>query len=226
MIVGQRDEETMNLMTVAMVSLAAQLSSKSARFVIMDGSSPDSPQAGMLERVGSALPNDCRVVSWREVPETIAELNREADRRVQADLHNEPAIFLLVYGLQRYRMLRRNEDAFGLSLDEDAQQSPDVQFAGLLREGPGVGIHVLTWADTLSTVERTVDRQTVREFDHRVLFQMSAGDSSNLIDSPICNQLGYHRALLYSEAQGGMEKFRPYAPLEDQWLADVGKRLS
>ena len=211
----------MNLMTVSMVSLAAQLSGKSARFVIMDGSSPDSPQAGMLERVGSALPNDCHIVNWREAPAVIAELNQEANRRVQDDQHNEPAIILLVYGLQRYRMLRRNEDAFGLSLDEEAQQNPDIQFAGLLREGPGVGIHVLTWADTLSTVERTVDRQTLREFDYRVLFQMSAGDSSNLIDSPIANQLGHHRALLYSEAQGGLEKFRPYAPLDEEWLADV-----
>mgnify|MGYP001134377960 CR=1 FL=1 len=226
LIIGQRDEAAMNLMTVAMVSLAAQLSGKSARFVIMDGSSPDSPHAGVLERVGSVLPHDCRIVDWRGVAEAIAELHAEANRRVEADEHNAPAIFLLIYGLQRYRMLRRSEDDFGLSLDEDAQQSPDVQFAGLLREGPVVGIHTITWADTLSTVERTVDRQTVREFDYRVLFQMSAGDSSNLIDSPIANQLGYHRALLYSEAQGGMEKFRPYAPLDEQWLSKVGKKLA
>ena len=180
----------------------------------------------VLERVGSVLPHDCRIVDWRGVAEAIAELHAEANRRVEADEHNAPAIFLLIYGLQRYRMLRRSEDDFGLSLDEDAQQSPDVQFAGLLREGPVVGIHTITWADTLSTVERTVDRQTVREFDYRVLFQMSAGDSSNLIDSPIANQLGYHRALLYSEAQGGMEKFRPYAPLDEQWLSKVGKKLA
>jgi len=31
----------------------------------------------------------------------------------------------------------------------------------------------------------------MREFDNRVLFQMSAADSSNLIDSPIANKLGF-----------------------------------
>ena len=195
---------TTMVMAVSMVSLAAQLSGKSARLVIMDGSSPDSPQAGMLGRLGSALPNDCRVVNWREVPGVIAELNQEANRRVQDDQCNRPAIILLVYGLQRYRMLRRSEDAFGLSPDEEAQQNTAIQFAGLLREGPGVGIHVLTWADTLTTVERTVDRQNVREFDYRVLFQMSEGDSSNLIDAPVANRLGHHRAL-----RAGVERSAP-----------------
>ena len=136
------------------------------------------------------------------------------------------SVFLLIYGLQRYRMLRRAEDAFGLSLDEEAGPRPDAQFANILREGPAVGVHVITWADTLGTLERTLDRQTVREFDHRVLFQMSATDSSNLIDAPTANQLGFHRALLYSEEQGGLEKFRPYATLHDDWLALLGRELA
>lgn len=226
LIVGQREEVAMNLMSAAIVSLAAQLPHPLVQFVILDGSPPDSPHAGVLQRVTSVLPNACRIIPWRDVPEVVAELAQETDKRVQADQHNAPAIILLVYGLQRYRVLRRSEDAFGLSLDEEAKPRPDVQFADLLREGPSVGIHVITWADTLSTLERTLDRQTVREFDHRVLFQMSAGDSSNLIDSPIANQLGLHRALLYSEEQGGLEKFRPYAALREDWLADVGRELS
>jgi len=225
MIVGQRDEVAMNLTAAAIVSLAAQLPPRSARIVILDGSPPDSPQAGVLPHIASALPDICRLVPWSGVGEVIAELAAEAQRRVQADQHNEPAAVLVIYGLQRFRALRKNEEAFGLSLDATAEARPDVQFADLLRDGPGVGIHVLTWADTLSTLERTLDRQSVREFDHRVLFQMSAADSSNLIDSPIANQLGLHRALLYSEQQGGLEKFRPYAAPADDWLAHVRSKL-
>jgi S-DNA-T family DNA segregation ATPase FtsK/SpoIIIE len=55
---------------------------------------------------------------------------------------------------------------------------------------------------------------------------MSTADSSTLIDSPIANQLGLHRALLYSEEQGGVEKFRPYAVMRADWLAQVGRTLS
>jgi hypothetical protein len=227
LMVGQRDEVAMNLMTAAMVALASQLPPSSLEFVILDGSPPDSPHAGAFERAASALPHTSRIVPWNDVPSVIGELSREADRRAQADQNDAATVVLLVYGLQRYRMLRRSEDAFGFSMgDEEAAPRPEVQFAGLLREGPGVGLHVMTWADTLGTIERTFDRQTLREFDHRILFQMSASDSSTLIDSPIANQLGFHRALLYSEEQGGLEKFRPYAALTDDWLAHVARQLA
>jgi len=235
LIVGQREEVAMNLMAGALVGLAAQLPRPSAEFVILDGRGPDSPHASVLARVASVLPHACRLVPWREVPETLAELAQEAQRRVQAQQHDAPAVILMVHGLQRYRVLRRSEDALGLSFDDPAAPlgvgdkagpRPDVQFSELLRDGPSVGIHVLAWADTLSTLERIVDRQTLREFDHRVLFQMSAADSSNLIDSPIANQLGLHRALLFSEEQGGLEKFRPYDALQDDWLAYVRHKLA
>jgi hypothetical protein len=52
----------------------------------------------------------------------------------------------------------------------------------------------------------------------RVLFQMNATDSSNLIDSPAATQLGVHRALLYNEGEGRLEKFRPYGPPPEDWL--------
>jgi hypothetical protein len=58
----------------------------------------------------------------------------------------------------------------------------------------------------------------MREFDNRVLFQMSANDSSNLIDSPAGNKLGMFRALAYSEEQGVFEKFRPYGMADQAWL--------
>jgi len=226
LIVGQRDDLARNLMSAAIVSLAAQCPLSSARFVILDGSPPDAPGAGVFQRIAAAIPHDCRNVGWHDVAGAIAELSQEVDRRMAEDQHNASSVFLLIFGLQRYRMLRRNEDAFSFSRDEPERPQPDIQFANLLREGPPVGVHTLAWANTLSTLERTLDRQTIHEFDHRVLFQMSAADSSNLIDSPIANQLGLHRALLHSEEQGGIERFRPYAAVRDDWLAEVARRLS
>ena len=54
---------------------------------------------------------------------------------------------------------------------------------------------------------------------------MSTNDSSNLIDSPGGNKLGLYRALAYSEEQGVMEKFRPYAMPEKAWLVQVTEKL-
>ncbi len=59
----------------------------------------------------------------------------------------------------------------------------------------------------------------------RMLFQMSAADSSQLIDSPAAGRLGENRAFFYSEEQGRLEKFRPYSPPEAEDLAEFKRRF-
>ena len=71
-----------------------------------------------------------------------------------------------------------------------------------------------------------MDRQTIRDMEARVLFQMSATDSSNLMDSPIASKLGMHRAIVYSEERGEYEKFRPYGVPSDEWLVWVQECLA
>ena len=66
----------------------------------------------------------------------------------------------------------------------------------------------------------------MREFDLRVLMQMSATDSSQLMDSPGASKLGPKLAFLYSEESGRAEKFRPYGRPTPQWLAWVSERLA
>ncbi|MDQ3332113.1 MAG: hypothetical protein M3552_15920, partial [Planctomycetota bacterium] len=75
--------------------------------------------------------------------------------------------------------------------------------------------------DTAAALERTLDRSSMREFDNRVLFQMSAADSSNLIDSPAASRLGANRALLHLDDRGTTEKFRPYGPPSDAWIKQL-----
>jgi hypothetical protein len=125
-------------------------------------------------------------------------------------------------------MLRKSEESFSsFSSDEgEKKPQPDKQLVDILREGPALGVHVITWTDTAASLDRTLDRGSMREFDNRVLFQMSAADSSNLIDSPMANKLGFHRALLFSEEQGVMEKFRPYALPPKDWLEHVRAKLA
>jgi hypothetical protein len=75
-----------------------------------------------------------------------------------------------------------------------------------------VGVHVAIWADTATSLQRSIDRGSMREFDMRVLMQMGANDSSTLIDSPLASRLGPERALLFSEERGTIERFRPFEP--------------
>ncbi|HUS92947.1 MAG TPA: FtsK/SpoIIIE domain-containing protein [Phycisphaerae bacterium] len=226
-LIGQQDEAAQAVLAAAMLSLAAQHPADAARFCLLDGSAPDSPAAGRFDALAAGLPQPLRRAQGREVADALADLAAEMRRRLDGELTDEPPVFLLVFGLQRFRMLRRSEDDFGFSsseASEGAPPRPEKQFAELLREGPGLGIHTIAWCDTLASLERTLDRQSIREFDYRVLFQMSATDSSNLIDSPEANRLGFYRALLYSEERGYQEKFRPYAFPPRQWLADFAAK--
>jgi hypothetical protein len=227
LLVGQQDDAALAIMAAVIVSFAAQHRPDAASFHVFDGSPADSPLATVFARVTAALPHATRRVEYRAVGEAMSELAEERKRRQASPDAPLPAIYVLVYGLQRYRLLRRQEDTFSFSAGaEEAGPGPDRIFADLLREGPPLGIHVIAWADTLATVERTFDRGSVREFDNRILFQMSAADSSNLIDSPLANKLGPNRALAYSEEQGTTEKFRPYALPNEAWLERVRTRLA
>jgi hypothetical protein len=133
---------------------------------------------------------------------------------------------LLIYGLHRFRDLRRGEDDFGFGRRDDAAVKPADQFAEIVREGPALGLHVLAWCDTLANVQRAVDRRDLREFEQRVLFQMGVADSSTLIDSPQASRLGINRALFASEELSAAEKFRPYRLPPDEWLTWAGGRLA
>jgi hypothetical protein len=217
----------MAVMLSTLVGLAAQHAKDQATFWIFDGTPVDSPLHGMFGKVRAALPHEARGVEYRAVESAIGELEAELQRRQSDDDPHPPAIFVLVYGLQRYRALRHQEEGFSFSTSDDGPKPPktDQQFAALIREGPALGIHVITWCDTPIALERTLDRASMREFDNRILFQMSAADSSNLIDSPAAGKLGFYRALAYSEEQGTLEKFRPYALPDEAWLGHVKSRL-
>ncbi|MBS1253336.1 MAG: ESX secretion system protein EccC [Anaerolineales bacterium] len=240
LIVGQNDEAAMGMLSTAMVSLAAQHPPSPSQgegrgggthFYVIDFSSVDAPYARLFPRLGELLPHTVQRGRRRKLPDIIAEIAGEVDERLEepeASLLEKPAIYLFVYGLHRARDLRQ-EDDFGLSSfgydDEPAPVSPAQQFATILQEGPDLGVHTLVWCNAYTNLTRTLDRRSLREFEMRVAFQMSAEDSANLIDVPAASKLGPYRALFYSEEEVRMEKFRPYSLPSDEWLTWIGERM-
>jgi hypothetical protein len=220
LVIGQQDEQALSILESSLLSLAAQLPIGVATVYLLDGAAVDSPMHGQLQNLAERLMLHVKPVEYRAVGDAMQELSDELKARSEAEQHDHPPVFLVIYGLQRFRQLRKGDDDFSFSLasSDEKAASPGKQFADLLRDGPPLGIHTLAWVDTQASIDRTLDRGSLREFDHRVLFQMSANDSSSLIDSPAANKLGFYRAIAYSEEQGVMEKFRPYAPPPGDWL--------
>src|SRR5207249_11948424 len=131
------------------------------------------PQAGFLARLGAGLPHAAKVVDARALGPLIEELAGEVERRQAAQHCDAPAVFLFIYGLQRCRDLRKQEDDFGFSRRSEEKPNPAKQFAQILRDGPSCGVHTLVWSDSWNTLNRTLERSSLREFEMRILFQMS-----------------------------------------------------
>ena len=225
------------MMATALLSLAAssacglatgrdQVAKPQAEMQIflLDASAADSPNAGYLTRLAERLPLRVRQGKMRDVPALLGELIAELEERQKNPDDNAPPLFVMLFALQRCRDLRRAEDDFGFGRREGPPPPPQL-FTTLLREGPALGIHTLLWCDTFGNLQRALDRQALREFELRVPMQMSVTDSSNMIDTALASKLGEHRALLFSEEDGRLEKFRPYGLPAAEWLGEVESRL-
>ena len=218
LIVGQNDRAAFAMMAAATIALAAQLRGQPATTLghshLVCAVSLEGEEANFLARLPELIP--LQVHAPRELPKVLTGFHEEVERRMQGA--DGPPMFLFLHGLQRMRDLRRPEDDFGFSRKGEEKLSPFKQFLHLLKEGPPLGLFTILWADNLGNLQRSLDRQALREFEMRVLFQMSAADSSTLTDNPAAAKLGPNRALFYTEEQGHLEKFRPYGLPSLEWV--------
>ncbi|MEW6302102.1 MAG: FtsK/SpoIIIE domain-containing protein [Verrucomicrobiota bacterium] len=223
LIVGQRDEAALAILSVGLVSLAAQYPKGTAQFIVFDSSAPGSPERDYLERLRAALPGELTVARGTEIEDALTRTAADMKERSDAAESNRPETFIFILGLPRFKKLRHEED---FSFSSDAAASPGQQLNDLICSGPSVGIHIIAVCDTYNNVNRFLSRKALSEFELRILFQMSANDSASLIDSPKAGGLGLHRAILYNEHEGYLEVFRPYALPGTEWIETASQSLA
>lgn len=230
LVVGQRSETAAAVLAAATLSLAAQHDwegARAAKFLVVDGTPEDDPLSGRLARSLEALPHDVRPVSWRDAPAAVAEASEAVREREEANRTDGPALYLVLHGLHWLRSLRRREDDLSFSFDrEEKGPSPDQQLKRVLIDGPRLGVFVLAWCDTVGSLTRAMDRAAIAEFGNRALMQMSANDSSMLIESTSAARLGLHRAIFFDEERGAEEKFRPYGLPEGDLVRQLAEEMS
>ncbi|MBX2997699.1 MAG: hypothetical protein KF893_04250 [Caldilineaceae bacterium] len=222
LVVGQNEEAATGLLSAALLALAAQTAPADPPAIhLLDFSQGDENSAEFYAQLREHLPQPITVGKRRQMADILDRLATEVGRRLDDEGAPQPPLFLLLHGLQRARDLRQEDSfsSFASFGEEPAPANPSQQFALILRDGPEVGVHTLVWCDTVTNLNRTLDRRLLREFALRVAFQMSAEDSSTLLDSPAASKVGPNRAYLYSEDEGRLEKFRPYGLPALDWLA-------
>jgi hypothetical protein len=226
LVLGQQPEPARALtiaLTIATLGQQPVAADARPRVVLLDGTPADDMHAGYFANKFSGFPGLC-IVPGRDAATAVETVWAEYEQRTADPSQVAPTLLFIVYGLHRIKDLRKAEDDFGFKRGDGA--NPAQRFATILREGPAVGIHIVAWCDTLMNAQRSFERAALREFEMKVLFQMSANDSSTLIDSPHASRLGVNRALFAHEELTAPEKFRPYTFPPDEWIGDVRKRLA
>lgn len=235
LLLGQQDETSRAMLTAAMVGIAGQhaIDPAGIKIAFLDSTPPDDPEAesvaSVVDRLAEPGTLDIAFGRVRQMAGIIAEFDAERLRRESDDSAAHKPWYLFILGLQRFRDLRQKEDDFSFSMsgddDDDAGANPASQLADLLRDGPALGMHVVTWCDTAASLSRTLDRRGIAQFEQRAVLQMSASDSSTIIDTPLAGRLGMNRGLLFNEELGTLEKFRPYRMPGDDLVARVASAL-
>lgn len=199
-----------------------------ASFYGFDFTPADNQLAGELQGFFRIIPHPAKCFRRRDVETVMPKLVHEVERRLASEgaTPSAQSIYLVIFGLQRARDLREDDnDAYRRNdSDEPPPPSPIESFKTILRDGPEVGIHTIVWCDTMKNVDRAIGRHGLREFAMRVAMQMGEQDSSDLLDTPVACKLGPNRAYLFMEEEGTLEKFRPYAWTK-QWLQFAAQRL-
>ena len=226
LIVGQRDEAALAIMSVSMISLSAQHPAGSARFIVFDGTAPESQEREYLHNVIASVPHEVTLAHHGDADTAMGALYEDFQQRTNSEsgISDAPATFVFIQGLQRYKKLRY-EDDYSFSMDDSAAKNPAMQLNDMILEGPAVGIHIIAICDTYNNVNRFLNRKALTEFEMRLLFQMSANDSASLIDTPKASGLGLNRALFYNEQEGYLETFRPYALPDADWVSSAAGNL-
>ena len=229
LMVGQNEDAALGVFQTAMISVAAQYPlapELCPRFYVCDGSTIGSNQSALLAQLPTVVGDPVQLVTRRQLADVINRVAYEVERRQKSNKGEDAPIYFLIHGVHKLREFWKNEDDYGFGrANADAPPDPSKQFATILKDGPPQGVYTIAWIDSVNNLNRAWERQTLREFEMRIIFQMSVNDSSSLIDSPAGAKLGQYRALFHSEETSTQEKFRPYRWPSEEWLGEVREQL-
>lgn len=225
LVVGQREEAALAIVAIALISLAAQYPRETARYILFESTPPGSPSRAFLDRIVEAIPCPISRPKPGDLGEILSGLADELKQPASDDRPASPTTFLVIHSLENFKKLRQEDDFSFSTTDSETGANPAALLLNLINEGPSNGIHVIVTCDTYNNVTRFLGRKTLSEIAMRVLFQMSASDSANLIEAPDASTLGLHRALFYNDQEGYLEKFHPYALPENEWIEEVARNL-
>jgi len=219
-IVTREEEQGLGVLSAALITLAMQHTEDDARFVIGDYTSGDADWSDLFETMSDLLPHETQLVRRRQMPDAIQQIKREVEARQAKGSAPAGNLFFLIAGVHRAREIRKEEDDY-------SSDAPSDSLLQILRDGPDVAVHTVLWSDTVAGLSRILGRKALAEFGLRAAAQMSTEESQALLDDGAAARIDRpHRMLLFDEQKPGvLEKFRPFALPNREWLERTLRRM-
>ena len=160
LVVGAWEESALGVLTNAVLALVAQnVARREARgasgeneteplapcaaslapILVLDGTRPESPDAGTWQRIADALPDQIEVAGLRDTARVIGAVAAEVARREAAGEEEAPPIYLVIFNGGRFRDLRRSEDDFSFSDGSRQAAQPRQTMGRDSAQRPGLG---------------------------------------------------------------------------------------
>ncbi len=213
LIVGLDEELSSYIVLSALVSLALQHQAHSAEFIVLNFLNIDEDIFQYPKTYFANAPFKVSHGKNKNVKAYLESLKEEVERRLDDESTGDSNIYLTLLATQRGRKFRKID---GYTLSEEGEL-----LSYILKEGADVGVFVIMHVDNLNNMGRCFDDAIRNEFSQRIALQMSADDSTNLIDSDIASKLGPDRAYYYDETEGILKKFKPYTKPNLMWFENL-----
>lgn len=230
LVVSREENEGVGMLVSAWLSLALQHQPDTAEFLTLNLTNSEEPWFELIGEIGDMLPHKVERLNRHNLIENMQKLLAEINCRADGSRGDGKVKYLFIYGLQRGKDLRPESGSWGsISSKNTKEPSASELFAKILREGSEFGIHVLTWCDLANNLKRTIDRNSMKEFNFRIASMMSQEDSNTILENSAASRLDKpHRAIFYDEDRPGyLEKFRPFAiPTDRNWWSEMKKNLN
>lgn len=212
LIVGGLDAIAASVMSVVTASFIRHVQAdQRVKIFVAQAAKPTDARALQLPERWKEFPCELKVADVRGVDGMLKELQQLLKQRIEEpdEASAQVPVLVILIQLGRLRSLRR-EDDYGMGSFGEAELTPDKQLEEILRDGPSHNMHVVIWAENYSTVNRWLSRTAMREIEIRLLMQMGANDSTNLIESVAASRIGENVMLAHDEATGQDQGFRPF----------------
>lgn len=217
LMVGTDEDQAFRLLTGVMASISAQLPEGQGRVLLANLTNVDSELHDEFEAFYE-LPTPTEVGLRSDVVDFIGQAHTELEtRRVAAENRDRkrrrtltPPMFLVLFGLQRARKLRKE----GLRAPEATARLLEV-----IREGPDVGVHVVVWLDTVASLKALMSTTDTAEFGGRLA--LNSGDAASILGpqhQPVPKLKGNYALLVDAEHPEDLHKVRCYGSDSLTWL--------